>query len=82
MHPPFIYRFTNLYAEEKKMYAFLSKHTSKLLARDNGADAKATTIDKNQLIDKLMEMEKQNLMDPKRVLEQINTFIVAVSQIT
>lgn len=61
------------------MHALLSKHTSKLLARDNDADAKATTIDRNQLIDKLMEMEKQNLMDPKRVLEQINTFIVAVS---
>lgn len=43
---------------------------------DDHKDAK-----KIVLIDKLLEMEQQNLVDRQRVHDHINTFIVAVSGI-
>lgn len=32
------------------------------------------------LIDKLLDLEERGLMDRQRVLDQINTFVVAVSE--
>lgn len=81
LHPTFIYRFTKLYAEEKKMCNFLFDQTPKVLQYNNGSHRTFATDSKDSInfIDRLLEMEQRNLVDRKRVLEQINSFIVAVS---
>lgn len=88
LHSSFIYRFTNLYVEEKKMYDFSTEYAQKLLAcakKDDASESNDETTDgykdtkSTHLIDKLIELESKDLMDRKRVLEQIKTFVIAVS---
>lgn len=89
LHSPFIYRFTDMYAEEKKICNFLFQYGPRLV--QHTIEMHATEISNESpdakdsksliLIDKLMEMEEQKMIDRKRLLEQINTFIVAVSGI-
>lgn len=82
LHSPFIYRFTNLHGEEKKQSDFSLEYAQDILAGAKRNDATDETTDDckdTYLIDKLMELESKDLMDRKRVLEQIQTFVVAVS---
>lgn len=92
LHPDFIYRRTSLYAEEQSIINYfldigpqilrnahnlhatnLSNQSEKSAACDD--DAPKSMI----LIDKLIEMERQGLIEYPRLIDQIHTFIVAVS---
>lgn len=84
LHSSFIYRFTKLHVEEKKISEFSLEFAQNILACAKENDATELSDDykdtnSTHLIDKLMELERKDLMDRKRVLEQINSFVVAVS---
>lgn len=89
LHPSLIYRITKLYTDEKKICDYLCDHMPKLLTRTNenytlydGTTADFKDTKSINLIDKLMQMEHYNLMDPKCVLDHLNTFAFAVSENT
>lgn len=87
LQPSFIYRFSKLYAEEKRICEFLFEYSPKIIQHrlenrlteigdefsnsDNGTKSMI-------IIDKLLEMERKELIDRQRVHDQINTLIVAV----
>lgn len=89
LQPSFIYRFSSLYAEEKKICEFLFQYTPRIISGSQDTqinDSNAVAGDdykdakKMILIDKLLEMERQDLVDRQRVRDHIHTFIVAVSE--
>lgn len=96
LHPNIIYRFTKLHAEETKIIDYFleigpsvlrnaqsnitrcqrepSEHCEKMTAcNENGSTSMI-------LIDKLLEMERQGIISRERLIDQINTFLVAVSE--
>lgn len=82
----FIYRFTSLYDEEKKVIEYLKTIAQKMVLHaleerktevSNGMSIDGTKP--RVLIDKLLDLEEKGLMDRQRVLDQITTFIAAVS---
>lgn len=89
LHPTFIYRLTSLYAEEKKIGEYLFSigpnviaytHAKRKTELSNGTAVDDDDTKSAILIDKLLELEENGLMDRQRILDQINTFIVAVSE--
>lgn len=90
LHPQFFYRFSSLYAEEKIINNTLEKLAPKVISHSlerrktyyKLPDSMASNDDDSQsiLIDRLLELEERGLMDRQRILDQINTFIVAVSE--
>lgn len=91
LHPNFIFRCTRLYAEQKKILDYLMntgpkihKNAKTICATDQSNDCEkmavcnATGSKSMILIDKLMEMERQGLIDHSRLIDQIHTFAVAV----
>lgn len=93
LHPDFIFRFTSLSAEQTKTLDYLSNighrilknaHNIRATNLSNQSEQSATCDDTASsksmiLIDKLLEMERRGLIDHPRIIDQLNTFIVAVS---
>lgn len=80
-HPEFIYKFSSMHREQTEILDYLTRLTPDVFKRsaetESGNDGKAAKA--RNLCDKLVEMERLNLIDRKRAFDQINTFAVAVS---
>lgn len=90
LHSKFIYRFTSLYTEEKKIIDCLDKIAPKVKSHSlekrkcELSNETVTEWDDSKpmnLIDKLADLEEKDQMDRQCVLDQINTFLVAVSEL-
>lgn len=87
LHSDFIFRFTKLHAEQVNVIEDISNIGRRILNyahnirvthlsnQSEQSDASKSMI----FIDKLLEMEQQGLIDRPRMIDQLKTFIVAVS---
>lgn len=81
-HAAILYRFTQLYAEEKKIRDHLLQFAPKIeeyVRLQSQACADDDGLMPKCLVTKLIEMKGQGILDEERLYEHINTFIVAVS---
>lgn len=91
LHSDFIFRFTKLHAEQVNVIEDISNigrrilnyaHNIRVTHLSNQSeqiDACVASSKSMILIDKLLEMEQQGLIDRPRMIDQLKTFIVAVS---
>lgn len=89
LHPEIFYRFSSLYAEEKKVNDYLGTLAPKMILHSlerrrtelsNGMATDDGASKSMNLIDKLLALEEKGLMDRQRITDQIYTFIAAVSE--
>lgn len=87
MHPSFIYRLTDMHAEEKEMCDYLDKCAQQILAhaQKNRASTSRNAVSgadgehSMNLVDKLLEMEHKSSVGRERTVHNLHTFIFAVS---
>lgn len=89
LHTKLIYRFTNLYAEERKGIKYLNEVAQKVVSSaleerktelSNRTGVECDDTKPKILIDKLLDLEEKGLLDRRRVLGQIVTFFATVSE--
>lgn len=89
LYSKLIYRFTSLCAEEKEVFKFLKEFSEKMVSHNlekrkielsKGLIAECDGTKPKILIDRLLDLEERGSMDRQHVLDQVYTFVGAVSE--
>lgn len=78
-HPDIIYKYSSMYKEEIKILNYLTQLTPDVFGRTVYINEIEQNPKPKNILDKLVEMEKKQLINRERVFDQIHTFVVAVT---